>query len=1175
MPKLPTQDDLKSVAAPSVTPSVQVPKTDSIDYRPMAEGGKALASGLDSVGKAFGVVASAMDEVDDYETKKKIVDFNLQSDLAFEEAKRNVKPGAEGFQQAWEEDYTRRAKEFFGEGGANISPRYRQKVDLALVEQNKRLTERAQRTELDERDRFHADEVGTKLIDLQNGASQAPDTVTDRIREGQSLIQSSRLSPAVKDRLRKKFAEDAEEYAVRGRIERGDGESVIDDIRQRPRGSPDPLMRNQSRPTGEPYSGTLPRIDTLPDGQPFTPQSVPKTLNQSRPNFERGRMQLSVGDSDTPVEVPYFTGSKDKANYPGLQYGAFTLLPHRVGESHRYGDTISINPLGATRQEPIEDPKVGRIRTGQLIHPEQGNPTNIGCISVPDGDWSKVKGAVEEMWKQHGKTNVVLVNAPGMTQIMSRSQYDAMYGGGGNENDTGGKRFLALPGLGGTFGNDRKAFEDIGRKYGAKVDYLEGDPEFGGAKAGPDGKPMTSPQVAAAVKMLSEDTYDGIIGFSAGGYNVRQILESPQFQALPEEKRARIQKVIAVGLSDEHVGDFKLDPKYNPEVYGNGGGQHLDAPRAYAKQIGAPSGDAQGDEVAKRISPQEFFRDKGVDVSTLPLGMRISNNPGNIKFSGSAWQKENLYGLEGPSQAKDEGSPQAQFANPLAGMASAVKLAQTKFNAHGLDTVEKIIADPKQGWTPRNTSAAANIAAAMGVTPGQKIDLNDAETMGQFMRALITQEHGEAGNLYDDKLVTDGVALAMTGKSGGRLVQTADSDETAGVTFPESDTVKYPNLSPGRRLKLENVARVAMRAGTEQELKNITEKIRREGDNGAADGVLRLAAKVMLPNQIMKHKLAINEARMQYQALNPLPDMTEDEAWEHLQKLVPGAKGDEESYKSQARVFDAASKRWEKITEERRKDPVSATASAKSVLDVIDRVSNDKSMPEAQRRKYIIEARLAEQARLGIDELQQRVVSKDEARRLLAGIGERPADMDINSYKKALLKANDYAEKFYGPELAPRALADSIALIIHGKPHDDMASSMSNRFRADMQVKILRNEKVTREDIARLSALSMIDTMRGRFSFMPDEQDRRSFAPGGLGADVMRQAPMPQSAPPPAMPQSQAPPATQRSSPPPAAPRGPNAAEIKWLQDNPDQWRIFDSKFGAREAARYLQSSQP
>lgn len=179
-----------------------------------------------------------------------------------------------------------------------------------------------------------------------------------------------------------------------------------------------------------------------------------------------------------------------------------------------------------------------------------------------------------------------------------------------------------------------------------------------------------------------------------------------------------------------------------------------------------------GADLTKRVSPQEFFG-PNVDVNQLPLGMRLSNNPTNIKFTGSNWQRSNFEGLVGPSEAKDQGDPQALFANPLSGMVAGARLAQLK-QSQGMDTVGKLIAGPK-GWTPGFDAAAKSIADTMGVGVDDKIDLGKPETMQKFMRALIRQEHGKAGDLYTDDLIKQGVEAASRtqGPNGSRSLAIA------------------------------------------------------------------------------------------------------------------------------------------------------------------------------------------------------------------------------------------------------------------------------------------------------------------------------------------------------------------------------------------------------------------
>lgn len=172
-------------------------------------------------------------------------------------------------------------------------------------------------------------------------------------------------------------------------------------------------------------------------------------------------------------------------------------------------------------------------------------------------------------------------------------------------------------------------------------------------------------------------------------------------------------------------------------------------------------------EFEQRVSPEQFFAGQNVDVAKLPLGMRLSNNPTNIKFTGSSWQRQNFVGVVGPSEAKDQGDPQILFANPAAGYASAAKLALLKQD-QGMGTVRQLIAG-KQGWTPGFDAAAENVARLMGVKADDAVNLRDAGTMQKFLRALTEQEHGQSGKLYSDDLIRKGVSYALGGGGGPRV----------------------------------------------------------------------------------------------------------------------------------------------------------------------------------------------------------------------------------------------------------------------------------------------------------------------------------------------------------------------------------------------------------------------
>lgn len=141
-----------------------------------------------------------------------------------------------------------------------------------------------------------------------------------------------------------------------------------------------------------------------------------------------------------------------------------------------------------------------------------------------------------------------------------------------------------------------------------------------------------------------------------------------------------------------------------------------------------------------------------------PMGMRV-NNPGNLKYNPDvSWE-----GSLGPStnidpNHTDQGDPQVVFASPELGMRAMAKLMKNKYEK-GQVTPMQLIAG-EGGWTPGYTPAAENVAAALGIGVNDDMNLKDASTLKKAMRALITQEHGEASKAYTDEMIDAGIQMA-------------------------------------------------------------------------------------------------------------------------------------------------------------------------------------------------------------------------------------------------------------------------------------------------------------------------------------------------------------------------------------------------------------------------------
>jgi hypothetical protein len=86
------------------------------------------------------------------------------------------------------------------------------------------------------------------------------------------------------------------------------------------------------------------------------------------------------------------------------------------------------------------------------------------------------------------------------------------------------------------------------------------------------------------------------------------------------------------------------------------------------------------------------------------------------------------------------------------------------------------------GWTPGNTSAAANVAKTMGIAPDADMNLSDPKQMSAFLRALTQQEHGSAAKLYGDDVYATAAGAVSTG---------ANSDMTPAQSMANSLRQRY------------------------------------------------------------------------------------------------------------------------------------------------------------------------------------------------------------------------------------------------------------------------------------------------------------------------------------------------------------------------------------------------
>ena len=198
------------------------------------------------------------------------------------------------------------------------------------------------------------------------------------------------------------------------------------------------------------------------------------------------------------------------------------------------------------------------------------------------------------------------------------------------------------------------------------------------------------------------------------------------------------------------------------------------------------------------LNPSEFY---GGDPQQLVTGGGRSFNPGNVKFSGSKWQLENLsrYSVGGTltqSQQKDEGQNQIMFSNPVAGSAGATRLAMMHYS-QGRKTLREFIS----AYTPSYPGAADNIAKIMGISPNQDLMLNDPKKMIEFQKALYKQEVGPQtyNAMGGDSMAEQGVMLAFKN----------DYEKVFGGKPPSAQAIPRSNIAALSDLRIKSAESTA------------------------------------------------------------------------------------------------------------------------------------------------------------------------------------------------------------------------------------------------------------------------------------------------------------------------------------------------------------------------------
>lgn len=213
----------------------------------------------------------------------------------------------------------------------------------------------------------------------------------------------------------------------------------------------------------------------------------------------------------------------------------------------------------------------------------------------------------------------------------------------------------------------------------------------------------------------------------------------------------------------------------------------------------------------------------------------------------------------------------------------------------------------------------------------------------------------------------------------------------------------YENLDAAQRnklLKLLNTRFEGKRFELKQQMADDIESIRRTGQ-GVKDVDLQTAGKILKPNQLNRYRIQRNQAKYEFEALQSLPELRDDELTERLNKLEP--KPGQKGFDFLSNVYDKAQSQISKIRKMRSDDPAQSVAE----FDLVKEATQKLDPQNPKTYSDLVGARLASQERLGIHEGNQQPITKEEAKVILAPIRNLKGDQLVSELKNIIKGVND------------------------------------------------------------------------------------------------------------------------------------------------------------------------
>lgn len=292
-------------------------------------------------------------------------------------------------------------------------------------------------------------------------------------------------------------------------------------------------------------------------------------------------------------------------------------------------------------------------------------------------------------------------------------------------------------------------------------------------------------------------------------------------------------------------------------------------------------------------------------------------NPLNIKAFGNNWS-----GMVG-----QDARGHAIFETPQDGICAAAKILKTYASKYGINTVDGIVDRFCAASDGVTRAYISNVCKAMGVNPGEALDVKNPQVMTKLISAMMRQEIGAVA--YSQETITAGVhkALGIAGAAEQptdkpRLtskdvafnpnVQTGDPVIDA---LPLPDKIKLFRASRQRRGQQAQQAKVELKRSVD----NVLSRAINTGDVSELPDVADFISVYGQDEGVRMHAEVEKQAQLNA-AIHSMPAMSVGDMDATSRALTP--QKDDPEYATRMEQKATWDKAAEKVKTERAKDPM-------------------------------------------------------------------------------------------------------------------------------------------------------------------------------------------------------------------------------------------------------------